>query len=49
MALQYRNEEDPQAVELAEFIANHGVAAAVEKYTGLTDQAVIAQVVELYQ
>ncbi|MEG9476332.1 mannitol-1-phosphate 5-dehydrogenase [Mannheimia indoligenes] len=49
MALQYRNEEDPQAVELSQFIANHGVAAAVEKYTGLTDQAVIAKIVGLYQ
>lgn len=49
MALQYRNEDDPQAVELAEFIANNGVAAAVEKYTGLTDQTVIEKVVALYQ
>lgn len=49
MVLQYRNEEDPQAVELAEFLANHSVADAVEKYTGLTDQAVIDKVVGLYQ
>ncbi|VTR57216.1 mannitol-1-phosphate 5-dehydrogenase [Actinobacillus pleuropneumoniae] len=48
MALQYRNEEDPQAVELAQFIADNGVAAAVEKYTGLTNQEVIDQVVALY-
>ena len=48
MALQYRNEEDPQAVELAEFIANQGVYAAVKHYTGLTDEAVIARIVALY-
>lgn len=48
MALQYRNEEDPQAVELAQFIADNGVAAVVEKYTGLTNQEVIDQVVALY-
>lgn len=49
MALQYRNEEDPQAVELAEFIASNGVAKAIKKYTGLTDQVVIDQVVAQYQ
>lgn len=48
MALQYRNEDDPQAVELAEYITKHGVAEAVKHYTGLTDQQLVSQIVELY-
>lgn len=48
-ALQYRNEEDPQAVELSEFIATEGVAAAIARYTGLTDPAVIADIVARYR
>lgn len=48
MALQYRNDEDPQAVELAEFIRKNGVKEAVKHYTGLTDENVIAEVVARY-
>ena len=48
MALNYRNEDDPQAVELAEFIANNGVEQAVRHYTGLSDESVIADVVKAY-
>lgn len=48
MALHYRNEDDPQAVELAQYIADNGVEAAVRHYTGLTDEAVIAEIVALY-
>ncbi|EXI61241.1 mannitol-1-phosphate 5-dehydrogenase [Mannheimia granulomatis] len=49
MALNYRNEDDPQAVELADFLAKNGVEAAVKKYTGLTDQTVIDYIVALYK
>ncbi|RRN06254.1 mannitol-1-phosphate 5-dehydrogenase [Bibersteinia trehalosi] len=48
MALHYRNEEDPQAVELAEFIAKNGVEQAVHHYTGLSDETVIAEIVAAY-
>lgn len=33
-ALKFRNPEDPQAVELQQFIAEHGVEEAITKYTG---------------
>lgn len=49
MALQYRNEDDPQAVELANFIADHGVAEAIKHYTKLTDDSLIKQIVAHYQ
>lgn len=49
MALQYRNQDDPQAVELAQFIAENGVSSAIKHYTGLTDENVVAQLVALYQ
>ncbi|QLB18010.1 mannitol-1-phosphate 5-dehydrogenase [Mannheimia granulomatis] len=49
MALNYRNEDDPQAVELADFLAKNGVEAAVKKYTGLNDQTVIDHIVALYK
>lgn len=48
MALQYRNEEDPQAVELAQFIEQNGVDAAVRHYTGLDNDSVIEQIVARY-
>lgn len=48
MALQYRNTEDPQAVELAEFIAKNGVAEAIKHYTGLTNNPVISNIVACY-
>ncbi|NBI42950.1 mannitol-1-phosphate 5-dehydrogenase [[Haemophilus] felis] len=48
MALQYRNAEDPQAVELAEFIAKNGVAEAIKHYTGLTNNSVISNIVSRY-
>ncbi|WP_373778340.1 mannitol-1-phosphate 5-dehydrogenase [Glaesserella sp.] len=48
MALKYRNDEDPQAVELAKFIADNGVAEAIKHYTGLTDDNVISKIVTLY-
>ncbi|WP_373819490.1 mannitol-1-phosphate 5-dehydrogenase [Glaesserella sp.] len=48
MALKYRNDEDPQAVELAKFIADNGVAETIKHYTGLTDDNVISKIVTLY-
>lgn len=47
-ALSYRNEHDPQAVELAESIADRGVAETVKKYTGLQDESVIERIVATY-
>ncbi|NBI13419.1 mannitol-1-phosphate 5-dehydrogenase [[Haemophilus] felis] len=48
MALQYRNDEDIQAVELADFIVKNGIEQAVKHYTGLTDTEVIAQILSRY-
>lgn len=48
MALNYRNADDPQAVELADFLAKNGVEATVRHYTGLSDEAVIAEIVKAY-
>ena len=41
MALKYRNENDPQAIELAQSLADNGVVATVKKYTELQDDSVI--------
>ncbi|QLB20605.1 mannitol-1-phosphate 5-dehydrogenase [Vespertiliibacter pulmonis] len=49
MALQYRNEDDPQAVELAQFIADYGVEKAITHYTKLSDKKIIEQIVNHYQ
>ncbi|WP_233134161.1 mannitol-1-phosphate 5-dehydrogenase [Aggregatibacter actinomycetemcomitans] len=48
-ALAYRNEQDPQALELAESLAENGVAETVRKYAELHDDAVIERIVEAYQ
>ncbi len=48
-ALAYRNEQDPQALELAESLAENGVAETVRKYAELQDDAVIERIVEAYQ
>ena len=34
---RFRNEKDEQAVELEEYIREHGLMAAMEKYSGLSD------------
>lgn len=47
-ALHYRNESDPQALELQQSLADNSVAATVKKYTELQDDAVIAQIVAAY-
>ncbi len=48
-ALTYRSEEDPQAVELAQSLAEVGVLETVKKYTELTDEALIARIVAAYE
>ncbi|MBN6065847.1 mannitol-1-phosphate 5-dehydrogenase [Aggregatibacter actinomycetemcomitans] len=48
-ALAYRNEQDPQALELAASLAENGVAGTVRKYTELQDDAVIERIVAAYQ
>ncbi|WP_109077641.1 mannitol-1-phosphate 5-dehydrogenase [Aggregatibacter kilianii] len=48
-ALAYRNEQDPQAQELATSLAENGVAETVRKYTELQDNAVIERIVAAYQ
>ncbi|STO54129.1 mannitol-1-phosphate 5-dehydrogenase [Canicola haemoglobinophilus] len=48
MALKYKNEEDPQAVELRAFIAKNGVREAIKHYTGLSNDAVINEIVVRY-
>ncbi|TNH07437.1 mannitol-1-phosphate 5-dehydrogenase [Testudinibacter sp. TR-2022] len=48
-ALHYRNETDPQAVELQTYIADNGVLQAVQHYTGLGESAVVAAIVADYQ
>lgn len=48
MALQYRNQDDPQAIELADYIKKHGLYDAVKHYTGLTDEGIISKIITLY-
>ncbi|MCK3657883.1 mannitol-1-phosphate 5-dehydrogenase [Pasteurellaceae bacterium Pebbles2] len=47
-ALTYRNQDDPQAVELAQSLADNGVVATVKKYTELQDDAIINQIATAY-
>ncbi|QIW16799.1 mannitol-1-phosphate 5-dehydrogenase [Pasteurellaceae bacterium RH1A] len=47
-ALHYRNQADPQAVELADFIANHGLEATLAKYSELTDKDLVGKIVAAY-
>lgn len=48
MALKYRNENDPQAIELAQSLADNGVVATVKKYTELQDDSVIERIADAY-
>lgn len=48
MALKYRNENDPQAIELAQSLADNGVVATVKKYTELQDDSVIERIAAAY-
>ncbi|VTU05736.1 mannitol-1-phosphate 5-dehydrogenase [Actinobacillus porcinus] len=47
-ALKYRNENDPQAIELAQSLADNGVVETVKKYTELQDNAVIERIAAAY-
>ncbi|TXX47639.1 mannitol-1-phosphate 5-dehydrogenase [Vibrio cholerae] len=49
-ALKYRNDSDPQAIELQQSIEKEGVRSTLARYTGLTAESVEAQQIEaLYQ
>ncbi|MEW4534483.1 mannitol-1-phosphate 5-dehydrogenase [Vibrio paracholerae] len=49
-ALQYRNDSDPQAIELQQSIEKEGVRSTLARYTGLTADSIEAQQIEaLYQ
>ncbi|MDY4279600.1 MAG: mannitol-1-phosphate 5-dehydrogenase [[Pasteurella] mairii] len=48
-ALLYRNEKDPQAIELQQSLAESGVVSTLKKYTELQDHDVIAQIAKVYQ
>ncbi len=47
-ALRYNNPEDAQSQELQEKIAAKGVAAAFSEISGVTDEALLAQVTKAY-
>lgn len=47
-ALLYRNEQDPQAVELANALVENGIEQTIKKYTELADQNIINAIVEAY-
>ncbi|MDO4430012.1 MAG: mannitol-1-phosphate 5-dehydrogenase [Lonepinella koalarum] len=47
-ALTFRSEEDPQARELAQSLADIGVVETLRKYTELQDTEIIEQIVEAY-
>ncbi|WP_273382689.1 mannitol-1-phosphate 5-dehydrogenase [Actinobacillus porcinus] len=47
-ALKYRNDNDPQALELAQSLADNGVVETVKKYTELQDNAVIERIAAAY-
>lgn len=48
-ALLYRNEKDPQAIELQQSLAESGVVSTLKKYTELQDHDVIEQIAKIYQ
>ncbi|ENM3753280.1 mannitol-1-phosphate 5-dehydrogenase [Vibrio cholerae] len=49
-ALKYRNDSDPQAIELQQSIEKEGVRSTLARYTGLTTDSIEAQQIEaLYQ
>lgn len=49
-ALVYKNEDDPQAVELQEALVNKGVVETLEKYTGLAKNSVeVLQIEKIFQ
>ncbi len=48
-ALHYRNNDDPQAVELANAIEKNGLSETVKHYTQLEDNALIETIISRYQ
>lgn len=46
LTLKLKNAEDPQAVELAEFIEQQGVEQAIRKYTGIENTTLIAKITQ---
>lgn len=49
-ALRYHNSEDPQSVELQQTIAERGVGAALEQYTGLGAESVLfTRILDVYR
>ncbi|AFF23424.1 TPA: mannitol-1-phosphate 5-dehydrogenase [Pasteurella multocida] len=47
-ALAYRNESDPQAVELAQLLQQDALESAVKKITELTESNIVQQIVTAY-
>ncbi|OOF70333.1 mannitol-1-phosphate 5-dehydrogenase [Rodentibacter caecimuris] len=47
-ALAYRNERDPQALELANSLEKQGVVDTIRQYTELTDESIIRQIEKAY-
>ncbi|HDR1857547.1 mannitol-1-phosphate 5-dehydrogenase [Pasteurella multocida] len=47
-ALAYRNENDPQAVELAQLLQQDALESAVKKITELTESNIVQQIVTAY-
>lgn len=48
-ALLYRNDNDPQAIELQQSLSENGVVATLQKYTELQDNVIIQQIALAYQ
>lgn len=48
-ALTYRSDDDPQAVELAQSLAENGIIATLQKYTELQDQGLLQQIATAYE
>lgn len=48
-ALAYRNEQDPQALELAQSLAEKGVRETLRHYTELQDEAMIERIAQAYE
>lgn len=47
-ALHYNNPEDAQSVELQQIIAERGLEGAVREITGISDEALVADIIKAY-
>ena len=45
-AMNYKNEDDPEAVELQEFLQEHSIAEALIKYSGIDSNSTLLKLVE---